>query len=206
MPCAALSKPQLNDNVVMNYCPKCGSTVTLKTPVDDTRERHVCSGCKTIHYENPRNVVGTIPVWQDKVLLCKRAIQPRLGFWTLPAGFLEIGESTEDGAKRETQEEAGATVEIGPLFSLLNVKHVEQVHLFYLAKLIEPKYQAGVESLEVELFSKENVPWNDLAFPTVRKTLEWYFQDKKLGRLDEADKIATHLDDVGYDERIDRKH
>ena len=83
----------------MNYCPKCGSTVTLKTPLDDTRERHVCSGCETIHYENPRNVVGTIPVWQDKVLLCKRAIQPRLGYWTLPAGFLEVGESTEDGAK-----------------------------------------------------------------------------------------------------------
>jgi ADP-ribose pyrophosphatase YjhB (NUDIX family) len=189
----------------MNYCPKCGSTVTLKTPHDDTRERHVCSECKTIHYENPRNVVGTIPIWQDKVLLCKRAIQPRLGFWTLPAGFLEVGESTENGAKRETQEEAGADVEIGPLFSLLNVMHVEQVHLFYLAKLIEPKYQAGVESLEVELFSEANIPWNDLAFPTVRKTLEWYFQDKKLGRLKEAEKIATHLDDVGNDEHIDRK-
>lgn len=190
----------------MNYCPKCGSTVTLKTPLDDTRERHVCSGCATIHYENPRNVVGTIPVWQDKVLLCKRAIQPRLGYWTLPAGFLEVGESTEDGAKRETLEEAGASVEIGPLFSLLNVTHVEQVHLFYLAKLMEPKYQAGVESLEVELFAEKDIPWNDLAFPTVRKTLEWYFQDKNSGRLNEADKIATHLDDVGYDERIDRKY
>ncbi len=190
----------------MNYCPKCGSTVTLKTPLDDTRERHVCSGCATIHYENPRNVVGTIPVWQDKVLLCKRAIQPRLGYWTLPAGFLEVGESTEDGAKRETLEEAGASVEIGSLFSLLNVTHVEQVHLFYLAKLTEPKYQAGVESLEVELFSEKDIPWDDLAFPTVRKTLEWYFQDKNSGRLNEADKIATHLDDVGYDERIDRKY
>jgi ADP-ribose pyrophosphatase YjhB (NUDIX family) len=190
----------------MNYCPKCGSTVTLKTPVDDTRERHVCSGCKAIHYENPRNVVGTIPVWQDKVLLCKRAIQPRHGYWTLPAGFLEVGESTETGAKRETQEEAGAIVEIGPLFSLLNVTHVEQVHLFYLAKLIEPKYQAGVESLEVQLFAEEDIPWNDLAFPTVRKTLEWYFQDKKSGQLNDTNKIVTHLDDVGYDERIDRKH
>jgi ADP-ribose pyrophosphatase YjhB (NUDIX family) len=124
----------------------------------------------------------------------------------LPAGFLEVGESTEVGAMRETQEEAGAHVEIGPLFSLLNVLHVEQVHLFYLAKLIEPKYQAGVESLEVGLFSEADIPWNDLAFPTVRKTLEWYFQDKRLGRLNELDKIATHLDDVGYDERIDRKY
>jgi ADP-ribose pyrophosphatase YjhB (NUDIX family) len=190
----------------MNYCPKCGSTVTLKTPVDDTRERHVCSGCKTIHYENPRNVVGTIPVWQDQVLLCKRAIQPRQGYWSLPAGFLEVGESTEAGAIRETQEEAGAIVKVGPLFSLLNVTHVEQVHLFYLAKLIEPKYQAGVESLEVELFAEADIPWNDLAFPTVRKTLEWYFQDKKSGKLNDANKIATHLDDVGYDERIDRKY
>jgi ADP-ribose pyrophosphatase YjhB (NUDIX family) len=189
----------------MNFCPKCGSTVTLKTPVDDTRERHICSGCNTIHYENPRNVVGTIPVWQDKVLLCKRAIHPRLGYWTLPAGFLEVGESTEAGAIRETVEEAGAVVEIGPLFSLLNVTHVEQVHLFYLAKLIEPKYQAGVESLEVQLFSEKDIPWNELAFPTVRKTLEWYFQDKRLGRLNEVNQIATHLDDVGYDERIDRK-
>lgn len=190
----------------MNYCSNCGSTVTLKIPVDDTRERHVCSGCKTIHYENPRNVVGTIPVWQDKVLLCKRAIQPRLGYWTLPAGFLEVGESTETGAKRETQEEAGAIVEIGPLFSLLNVTHVEQVHLFYLANLVEPKYQAGVESLEVELFAEKDIPWNDFAFPTIRKTLEWYFQDKNSGRLNEVEKIATHLDDVAYDERIDRKH
>ena len=105
----------------MKYCPKCGSTVALQTPVDDTRERYVCSGCKTIHYENPRNVVGTIPVWQDKVLLCKRAIHPRLGYWTLPAGFLEVGESTEAGAKRETQEEAGAIVEIGPLFSAVDI-------------------------------------------------------------------------------------
>jgi ADP-ribose pyrophosphatase YjhB (NUDIX family) len=124
----------------------------------------------------------------------------------LPAGFLEVGESTEAGAKRETQEEAGAIVEIGPLFSLLNVTHVEQVHLFYLAKLIEPTYQAGVESLDVQLFSEEDIPWNDLAFPTVRKTLAWYFQDKKLGRLNEEDKLPTHLDDVGYDERIDRKY
>jgi ADP-ribose pyrophosphatase YjhB (NUDIX family) len=124
----------------------------------------------------------------------------------LPAGFLEVGESTAAGAMRETQEEAGAIVEIGPLFSLLNVTHVEQVHLFYLARLTEPKYQAGVESLEVQLFSEEDIPWNDLAFPTVRKTLEWYFQDKKLGHLNHPDKIATHLDDVGYDERIDRKH
>lgn len=189
----------------MNYCSKCGSTVTLQIPADDTRQRHVCSGCKTIHYENPRNVVGTIPVWEDKVLLCKRAIQPRLGFWTLPAGFLEVGESTKDGAKRETFEEAGAIVEIGPLFSLLNVTHVEQVHLFYLATLTEPRYQAGVESLEVELFSEKDIPWNDLAFPTVQKTLRWFFEDRKCGLLNDPEKIATHLDDVGYDERVDRK-
>ena len=114
----------------MNYCPSCGSSIALLVPADDTRLRHVCSQCKEVHYRNPRNVVGTIPIWENQVLLCRRAIEPRHGYWTLPAGFLEIGESTEHGAIRETMEEAGADVEIRSLFSLLNVAHVEQVHLF----------------------------------------------------------------------------
>ena len=191
----------------MRFCSKCGHQVSLSIPKGDTRERYICTSCATIHYENPRNVVGTIPVWQDQVLLCKRAIHPRLGYWTLPAGFLEVGESTAAGAVRETLEEAGADVKIGPLFSLLNVIHAEQVHLFYLAQLTDPIFSPGIESLEVALFSESDIPWNDLAFPTIRKTLEWYFSDKKSGVIHFGETtFSTHLDDIGYDERIDKKY
>jgi len=161
----------------MNYCSSCGSNVRLQIPPDDTRMRHVCAQCGEIHYRNPRNVVGTIPIWENQVLLCRRAIAPRHGYWTLPAGFLEVGESTEHGAARETFEEAGAHVDIGPLFSLLNVAHVEQVHLFYLAQMRTPHFEAGIESLEVGLFTEAQIPWSELAFPTVKQTLQWYFED-----------------------------
>jgi ADP-ribose pyrophosphatase YjhB (NUDIX family) len=190
----------------MKFCPKCGSPVSLQIPDGDTKYRHICNSCKTIHYENPRNVVGTIPVWEDKILLCKRAIQPRLGFWTLPAGFLEINESTQAGAQRETLEEAGAVVEVGPLFSLLNVIHAEQVHLFYLAKMHEPIFSVGVESLEVGLFLESEIPWDEIAFPTVTKTLEWFFADRSNGLLLNTHLLATHLHDIGYDERVDREY
>jgi len=150
--------------------------------------------------------VGTIPVWEDKVLLCKRAIQPRLGFWTLPAGFLEINESTQAGAERETLEEAGAVVEVGPLFSLLNVIHAEQVHLFYLAKMHEPIFSVGVESLEVRLFSESEVPWDEIAFTTVTKTLDWFFSDRANGLLVNTHLLATHLHDIGDEERVDRTY
>ena len=188
----------------MKFCSKCAGKLTVKIPSDDTRERHVCDNCDTIHYENPRNVVGTIPVWEDKVLLCKRAIHPRLGFWTLPAGFLEVGEPTQAGAIRETLEEAGAEVTTGALFSLLNVTHVQQVHMFYIAKLIQPVFSAGVESLEVALFSESEIPWDEIAFPTVKRTLEWFFKDRADGKL--GDDVVTHLADIPYDERIDRKY
>ena len=191
----------------MKFCSNCGHEVSLSIPQGDTRERFTCKNWSTIHYENPRNVVGTIPIWEHKILLCKRAIHPRLGYWTLPAGFLEVGESTATGAIRETQEEAGADVEIGPLFSLLNVIHVQQVHLFYLAQLKTPTFSPGIESLEVALFSESEIPWDDLAFPTVRKTLEWYFSDRRSGVIHFGEpSFATHLDDIGYDERIDKKH
>ena len=190
----------------MNFCPKCGSPVSLQIPDGDTRSRHICNSCQTIHYENPRNVVGTIPVWEDKVLLCKRAIEPRLGFWTLPAGFLEINESTQAGAERETFEEAGAVVEVGPLFSLLNVIHAEQVHLFYLAKMHEPIFSVGVESLEVRLFSESEIPWDEIAFTTVTKTLDWFFADRANGLLVNTHLLATHLHDIGDEERVDRTY
>jgi ADP-ribose pyrophosphatase YjhB (NUDIX family) len=183
----------------MNYCSSCGSDVSLLVPADDTRLRHVCKQCGEIHYRNPRNVVGTIPVWENQVLLCRRAIEPRHGYWTLPAGFLEIGESTEHGARRETLEEAGAEVEIGPLFSLLNVAHVEQVHLFYLARMHSPIFSAGTESLEVALFTEENIPWSELAFPTVKQTLQWYFEDLRQGALTN---LRTRSRDILPGERI----
>jgi ADP-ribose pyrophosphatase YjhB (NUDIX family) len=190
----------------MKYCSSCSATITVKIPQDDSRERFVCETCSAIYYENPRNVVGTIPIWKDKVLLCKRAIQPRLGFWTLPAGFLEIGESTSDGAKRETLEEAGAHVRISSLFSLLNVTHVGQVHLFYLAIMDSPLFEAGVESLEVRLFSESEIPWDEISFPTVKKTLEWFFSDRKLGKLEDWNIVTTHLGDISSVERIDKKY
>jgi len=186
----------------MKFCSQCASTLVLRIPVDDSRERFVCEQCGTIHYENPRNVVGSIPIYGDQVLLCRRAIEPRYGFWTLPAGFLEIGETSSAGAVRETIEEAGANVAIGPLFSLLNVVHAQQVHLFYLAQMQTPDFEAGVESLEVALFLEKDIPWQDLAFPTVKQTLEWYFADRAAGRLANLDAITVHCRDVVRSEKI----
>jgi ADP-ribose pyrophosphatase YjhB (NUDIX family) len=163
----------------MKYCSSCGAAVHLEIPNDDNRMRHVCTGCHTIHYKNPRMVLGTIPVWDSSVLLCKRAIEPRYGYWTLPAGFMEIDESTHDGALRETLEEAGARVYLCAPFTMFDVKAAQQVHLFYRAKLLDLNFQAGPESLEVRLFKEKDIPWNNLAFKTVEKTLELYFADAK---------------------------
>lgn len=180
----------------MNFCSHCGQAVILKVPLDDTRERHVCESCGVIHYENPRNVVGTIPVWENRILLCRRAIQPRRGFWTLPAGFLEIGESTAAGAHRETLEESGANVTVGRLFSLLNIAYIGQVHLFYLAEMSSGQFSAGVESLEVTLFEEKDIPWDEIAFPTVKNTLQWFFEDRKTGRLGQNESIGPHHIDL----------
>lgn len=155
----------------MKFCSVCGHGVSLSIPPGDNRERFVCGSCGTVHYQNPRNVVGTVPVWDDKVLLCRRAIEPRYGYWTLPAGFMEMGETTAEAASRETLEEAGARVEVQNLFSLLNVPHVHQVHLFYMARLLDLDIAAGEESLEVKLFEESDIPWDEIAFPTVGQTL-----------------------------------
>lgn len=165
----------------MKFCPACGHSVSLRIPAGDNRERFVCEHCGAVHYQNPRNVVGTVPVWEDKVLLCRRAIEPRYGYWTLPAGFMEMGETTAEAAARETLEEAGARVEVQHLFSLLNVPHVHQVHLFYLARLLDIDVEAGEESLEVRLFEEGEIPWDDLAFPTVCQTLRFFFADRSAG-------------------------
>ncbi|MBC3868962.1 NUDIX hydrolase [Undibacterium oligocarboniphilum] len=165
----------------MKFCPECAAPVMLKIPEGDTRERHVCTSCGTIHYHNPKMVVGSIPVWETngeiKVLLCRRAIEPRYGYWTLPAGFMENNETTSDAARRETEEEAGAHIALHELFSILNVPHVHQVHLFYRATLLDLDFQAGTESLEVQLFSEQEIPWDEIAFPTISHTLKFFFAD-----------------------------
>lgn len=165
----------------MKFCSECAHPVSLAIPPDDNRLRHVCTHCGTIHYQNPRLVVGSIPVWEHagktSVLLCRRAIEPRVGYWTLPAGYMENGETTADAALRETMEEAGARIQLIDLFSLVNVPHVHQVHLFYRAALLDLEYAAGTESLEVRLFEQSDIPWNELAFPTIRCTLEYFFDD-----------------------------
>jgi ADP-ribose pyrophosphatase YjhB (NUDIX family) len=165
----------------LNFCSNCGAKVVLRVPPDDSLPRHVCDSCGTIHYRNPLVVVGTIPVWDDRILLCKRAIEPRYGLWTLPAGFMELGETTAQGALRETMEEAEARVELGEVFSLLSVPHVNQVHLFYRARLLDRNFAAGAETLEVELFSESEIPWEAIAFRTIATTLQHFFADRKKG-------------------------
>jgi ADP-ribose pyrophosphatase YjhB (NUDIX family) len=167
----------------IKHCRVCGTGVDYRIPADDNRERAVCPACGTVHYVNPLNVVGTIPVWNDQVLLCRRNIEPRHGLWTLPAGFMELGETTEQGALRETDEEAGARVELEGLFSVLNVVRVGQVHLFYRARLLDTDFHPGPESIEVRLFRESEIPWEDLAFRTVRETLQRYFEDRRLGQF-----------------------
>jgi ADP-ribose pyrophosphatase YjhB (NUDIX family) len=166
----------------IKYCKECGSAVVYRLPDDgDTKERAICTRCNTIHYENPLNVVGTVPHWGDKVLLCKRNIEPRWGKWTLPAGFMELGETTAEGAARETDEEAGSQFEMQGLFSLLNVTRVGQVHIFYRARLLSEHFAPGAETIEARLFSEDEIPWDEIAFRTVKETLERYFADRRNG-------------------------
>src|SRR5215831_9966327 len=155
----------------IKHCKACGGEAPYSIPPDDNRERAICKVCGTIHYENPCNVVGTVPAWNDKVLLCRRNIEPRYGLWTLPAGFLELGETAAEGAVRETDEEAGARIELLPLYGLLNVVSVGQIHLFYRARLLSPEFDPGPETLEARLFHEHEVPWDEIAFRTVRQTL-----------------------------------
>jgi ADP-ribose pyrophosphatase YjhB (NUDIX family) len=174
----------------IKHCRVCGSRVEYRTPADDNRERAVCTACGEIHYENPINVVGTVPMWQDQVLLCRRNIEPRRGFWTLPAGFLELGETTADGARRETDEEAGAHIELLSLFSVLNVVRAGQLHLYYLAQLQHTRFAPGPETIEAQLFSEAEIPWDEIAFRTVRDTLRHYFDDRRRGQF------VIHVGDV----------
>ena len=165
----------------MKYCSACGSPVTLKIPPGDNRERSVCDICGTVHYQNPKLVTGCIAVWEEQILLCRRAIEPRYGLWTLPAGFMENGETTAESGKRETLEEANAEVEVESLFSLIDIPYINQVYLFFRARLLSLDFSVGEESLEVKLMGERQIPWETIAFPAVTKTLRWYFADRKSG-------------------------
>ena len=167
----------------IQHCPFCGGATCYRVPADDNRERAVCASCGQVHYENPINVVGTVPVWGEQVLLCRRNIEPRYGMWTLPAGFLEHGERARDGAVRETEEEAGARIELLGLYTVLDVVRAGQIHLFWRARLLDTEFAPGPETIEARLFREDEVPWEQIAFRTVRQTLEHFFADRARGEF-----------------------
>lgn len=167
----------------MKYCTVCGATVSLRVPSDDNRERWVCDRCETVHYQNPRIIVGCLATYGDGILLCRRAIEPRHGYWTLPAGFMENGETSIEGALRETWEEAHARVDDPALYTLFDLPHISQVYMFYRADLVGGHYGIGPESLEVALFREHEIPWDQLAFPVIDRTLRLYCADRKVGQF-----------------------
>lgn len=164
---------------MIQYCNHCGARVTFLVPPGDSLPRHVCDACGHIHYENPRLVVGCVAEWEDRILLCRRAIEPQHGFWTLPAGFMENGETTAQAAIRETHEEAGAGILIDAPFAMISIAHINQVHLFYRGRMSSPYFAAGEESLEVGLYRADQIPWRDLAFRSVTLCLERYLADRE---------------------------
>ena len=166
----------------MNFCNQCGAKVELRIPPGDQLPRYVCDSCGIIHYQNPRIVVGCVPDYQGKILLCRRGIEPRRGYWTVPAGFMENGETLQQGAARETHEEALAKVEIGSLLTVVHVLQAQQVHVFFRATLTEPEFGAGTESLEAVLVDPKDIPWADIAFPSTDFTLKRYLEDRAAGR------------------------
>jgi len=182
----------------MKYCSECGAEVTLEIPQGDNRPRHICSNCETIHYSNPKIVAGCIPVWEDKILLCKRAIEPRLGLWTLPAGFMENNESTVEAALRETMEEAGAMVEVRDLYTMISLVHINQVYMMFLADMKDTKFEAGTESLEVDLFAEHEIPWDQIAFPVIEQTMRMFYADRSSGNF------QTHIGEMTVIDREKR--
>ena len=165
----------------MKFCSQCGKTVTFRTPEGDHLPRYICDDCGLVHYQNPKLVVGCVPEHDGRILLCRRAIDPRHGFWTIPAGFMENGETTQEGARRESMEEALADVDIGSLLAVVHVLHADQVHVMFRARLPEPQFGVGAESLEVMLVSEDEVPWQDIAFRSVDFALRKYFDDRRRG-------------------------
>lgn len=183
----------------MKYCSICGHPVEERIPAGDNRHRYVCVNCNTIHYQNPRIVAGTVPIWEGKILLCRRAIEPRYGYWTLPAGFMENKETTVEAASRETLEEAMAEVSIDDLYTIIHVPHIDQVHMFYRATLTSGHFGAGDETLEAKLFALDEIPWSEISFPTVHRTLEHYLEDVK------NDRFQIHVSDIRHSMKAGRK-
>jgi len=167
----------------MKYCPQCSQPIRHGIPLGDDRTRHICDACGTIHYQNPKVIAGCIPVFGDRILLCRRAIEPRLGFWTLPAGFMELGETLAEAARREAREEANVEVELEALYTLFSLPHISQVYAFFRGRMPAEEFSAGEESLEVRLFHEHEIPWDDLAFETVRRALRLFFQDRQGGNF-----------------------
>lgn len=174
----------------MKFCNQCGYNVSLKIPDDDNRPRFVCESCEMIYYENPKIIAGCLPIWEDKILLCRRAIEPKHGLWTLPAGFMENDETIQQAAVRETMEEANARVELKELYTLFNLPHVSQVYMIFRAQLTDLDFSPGIESLETQLFSKDEIPWDEMAFKTIEHTLRLYFDDYQ------RDDYQFHLGDI----------
>lgn len=174
----------------MRFCSECGQPVVTTIPAGDNRERYVCRDCGTIHYQNPRIVAGCVPEYQGAILLCKRGIEPRSGYWTVPAGFMELGETVAAAAARETLEEAEARVEVGALIAVVDVVQARQVHMFFAGTLHEPKFGAGHETLDAGLYTPDDIPWDDIAFPSVRIALEQFIRNRSSGRDDLCLEIA----------------
>ncbi len=175
----------------IRHCPSCGHTTEQRVPEGDTHQRAVCSSCNTIHYQNPKVVAGTIPVWEDKVLLCRRAINPQHGKWTLPAGFMENGESIPDCAARETWEEAQAEVQNLQLFTVQSIPQFSQIYMIFRAELAgSNRFSPGEESLETILFREQDIPWDELAFKMIHRSLECFFNDRRKGQF------GLHVEDI----------
>jgi len=167
----------------VKFCSNCAAPVAKRVPPGDSVPRYVCDQCGDIHYQNPKLVVGTVSEWDGRILLCRRAIEPRYGYWTLPAGFMENDESAGQGARRETLEEAGARVELAAAYTMISVPAVNQVHLYFRARVLELKFDPGPESHEVALFEQAQVPWKEIAFRTVGLTLRHWFADRARGEF-----------------------
>lgn len=170
-------------HLMIKFCTHCGSGVSFEIPAGDALPRHICNRCGHIHYENPRLVVGCVATWEDRILLCRRAIEPRRGFWTVPAGFMENGETAAEAACRETHEEAGARIIVDAPFAMVSIAHINQVHLFYRGRLATADFWAGDESLEVALLRGDEIPWGDIAFRSVTHCLEHYLEDAAQGQF-----------------------
>ncbi len=182
----------------MKYCPSCGALLRHAIPEGDDRPRHICDACDTIHYQNPKLIAGCIPVWEDRILLCRRAIEPRKGYWTLPAGFMEMGETIAQAAAREALEEADIDVMIGEVFTIFNLPHISQVYFFFLADMTSGHFSPGAESLETRLFTEMEIPWGELAFETVHRSLELFLADRQTGEF------RMRILDMAHDQKCRR--